>query len=690
MKHTQRRSARRYKCSRNSITLSIDARPTVQALVGESLGILLGILATWAVFTYFPFTSPGVTFLKGALVVVVILMAFSMAIRQARMWKVTIDTSQQCLFLNRQPLAQLSEIKALGVTRIEESGKWVWQGFGIVGRLGRFEFIRDPEPEPVAELIQQIHETCTAPIIETIQTGDLPETTYAAGTVERPFEALARKFWLHADATWLLPRDIRVVAPSAAIPKQTKSYLESVQAELADLGFQLMADIVDHTARFDPMAPAAHSRLMVNADHTVLAIISGVPLSRGTRTFTNIVRQALPQHLALWSESKDKHHRITSTNSHRVTDVHLDDYPLQHLPNSDATTLQRAHQEAMSQCESQAWTRYTQVDDYATSQQARMNEIVALRTWEAGYSDEELKVMVKFSSSQREQLKRELIRFGQARKLASQFSVRDHETDQRSAPPLHQTPVIYPRWAKWGAAAITGLVLAILALWFAKPWRSRLTLPSGQVVTYTEKLTGGATEESTGLPIILTLHGLGDHPDSFAALLHDVPFPARLISPTGPAEYLMGTGWYNTANDKTILDGIETSVALMHEFMEAYQDRHSQASKWTLVGFSQGAYIAYGLAVRHPKGIEAVYALSGGIYLDLPDDYRVEHGPPIYAFHGAADDVIPVEWDTWSSEYVQALGGESYLFVDPGSQHGPKRETLHLLKQLLTRHASQP
>ncbi|MEY4432241.1 MAG: hypothetical protein RLZZ44_371, partial [Bacteroidota bacterium] len=83
------------------------------------------------------------------------------------------------------------------------------------------------------------------------------------------------------------------------------------------------------------------------------------------------------------------------------------------------------------------------------------------------------------------------------------------------------------------------------------------------------------------------------------------------------------------------------------------------AKKITLIGFSQGAILSYGVALSEPEKIKNVIGLSG--YVSEPilkDGFKQNNytNLGIFASHGIVDQVIPIEWARKSDAFLTQLG----------------------------------
>jgi predicted esterase len=68
--------------------------------------------------------------------------------------------------------------------------------------------------------------------------------------------------------------------------------------------------------------------------------------------------------------------------------------------------------------------------------------------------------------------------------------------------------------------------------------------------------------------------------------------------------------------------------------------------------------IAYAMAVRHPDRFAALDPVSGIFIEELlrHDHVDAAHTPPIVAFHGTRDEVIPLEADRDATQLLEARG----------------------------------
>jgi phospholipase/carboxylesterase len=79
-----------------------------------------------------------------------------------------------------------------------------------------------------------------------------------------------------------------------------------------------------------------------------------------------------------------------------------------------------------------------------------------------------------------------------------------------------------------------------------------------------------------------------------------------------------------------------------------------------LVGFSQGAALAFSLALLHPQRVRSVAALSG--FLPRQAGALIESRPldglPVFLAHGSNDDIVPVVEARRAAEALNSAGAQ--------------------------------
>lgn len=130
-------------------------------------------------------------------------------------------------------------------------------------------------------------------------------------------------------------------------------------------------------------------------------------------------------------------------------------------------------------------------------------------------------------------------------------------------------------------------------------------------------------------PLIVLLHGFAGRPEDLEPFAHSIGVGARFVFPEGTADLsefgLPGKGWWpsdGVARASAIQDGVPRDLCdfepaglrQAHEAMSALLDELSaEAAGAPLIfgGFSQGAMLAFDIALRSERAIMGMVQLSG-------------------------------------------------------------------------------
>ena len=210
-----------------------------------------------------------------------------------------------------------------------------------------------------------------------------------------------------------------------------------------------------------------------------------------------------------------------------------------------------------------------------------------------------------------------------------------------------------------GAAALVPVSAADRGLPIGRSvHRLSLHNPVADHVNYLLYVPPGYAQDTTSdWPLILFLHGSeqrGDDPSllddmallAFAEKARDFPFVA--VIPQCP----LNTHW-PPRFVKDVLDTVEGALRI---------DR----TRVYLTGFSMGGYGTWQTAAAFPGTFAAIAPICG--MSDLPDASRLA-GIPIWAFHGARDENVPVTESQKMIETLRRSGADARLTVYPDLAH---------------------
>ncbi|CAH0148706.1 hypothetical protein SRABI76_00737 [Microbacterium oxydans] len=166
-------------------------------------------------------------------------------------------------------------------------------------------------------------------------------------------------------------------------------------------------------------------------------------------------------------------------------------------------------------------------------------------------------------------------------------------------------------------------------------------------------------------PLVLFLHGAGERgADLDRAALHGPPkladagheFPFVLVTP-------------QCAESSQWVAELSTLSGLLDEVVAAHR---IDAARISVTGLSMGGYGTWSMAVRYPDRFAAIAPICGGLWLQSAAPIR---SLPVWAFHGDADDVVPIAATDDIVTELRSLGGDVRFTRYPGVGHDSWTET---------------
>jgi len=158
-------------------------------------------------------------------------------------------------------------------------------------------------------------------------------------------------------------------------------------------------------------------------------------------------------------------------------------------------------------------------------------------------------------------------------------------------------------------------------------------------------------------PLMLFLHGAGERGNDIEKVkVHGPPkliengkkFPFLIVSPQCPEEQ-----WWD----------LDILSALLDDITETYK---IDKTRIYLTGLSMGGYGTWGLATQHPERFAAIAPICGG---GNPKKASVLNKLPVWAFHGAKDQVVPLEQSQLMIDAIKKAGGNPRFTIYPEAEH---------------------
>ena len=194
-------------------------------------------------------------------------------------------------------------------------------------------------------------------------------------------------------------------------------------------------------------------------------------------------------------------------------------------------------------------------------------------------------------------------------------------------------------------------------------------------------------------PLLILLHGYGSDENDLFSFAAELPEELFIISVRAPqAMQPYGNAWYTINFDATGAKWSDDEEAkqsrdLIAKFIdEATANYPVNKDNVSLLGFSQGTILSYGVALSYPEKIKNIIALSG--YINpaiLPEDLETKDYSSLnfYCSHGSVDQVIPVDWARKAPVFLKSLNIK-HAYSEFPVGHGVAPQNFYALKEWLT------
>jgi phospholipase/carboxylesterase len=167
---------------------------------------------------------------------------------------------------------------------------------------------------------------------------------------------------------------------------------------------------------------------------------------------------------------------------------------------------------------------------------------------------------------------------------------------------------------------------------------------------------------------VIWLHGLGADGHDFESVVQALNLPyIQFVLPHAPYRKItLNNGyemraWYDlfglNKDSKQDELGIRASQAEIEAIIQQKISEGIPAERIAIAGFSQGGAIALQTALRYPKKLGGVLALSTYLPISatLPTEKSTENQAiPIFMAHGTFDEVITIQTSQHSRDFMQA------------------------------------
>ncbi len=148
-------------------------------------------------------------------------------------------------------------------------------------------------------------------------------------------------------------------------------------------------------------------------------------------------------------------------------------------------------------------------------------------------------------------------------------------------------------------------------------------------------------------PVLVMLHGLSGDENSMWVFAGRLPERFMLITPRAiyPSP-VGGYSWVPSVNQpEPGIGGFRSAIETLNDLLTSARFPEGDFRQIHLMGFSQGAALAYCFTFLQPERVASLAVLSGFVPdgAELLAGGRPLEGKPVFVAHGTLDEMVPVE-----------------------------------------------
>jgi phospholipase/carboxylesterase len=161
--------------------------------------------------------------------------------------------------------------------------------------------------------------------------------------------------------------------------------------------------------------------------------------------------------------------------------------------------------------------------------------------------------------------------------------------------------------------------------------------------------------------MILMLHGWTGDENSMWIFADRLPKRALLVAPRGRHTTLHGGfGWHEHKMRWPSVDDFRPAAQALMEWISPENFLGCDRKPLMLLGFSQGAALAFTLALLYPERVAAVAGLSGFLpegVATLLEGVPLEN-KPVFLAHGSKDELVEVRRAHLAAQWLRQAGAQ--------------------------------
>ena len=221
------------------------------------------------------------------------------------------------------------------------------------------------------------------------------------------------------------------------------------------------------------------------------------------------------------------------------------------------------------------------------------------------------------------------------------------------------------------------------------------TIRGQRINTSLQYVVKEPTKKESKVPVLIMLHGYGSNESDLFPISNSLDGRFMIFSVQAPNMLPQGGYcWYPLdflpgQKFKYDYEAARKSREQIHSFISnACKTYQLDSTHVFLMGFSQGAMMAYDVALSAPKKIMGVICLSGRMLAEtttLKTDWTAVAGVKFFVGHGKSDNVINISDADKAVEFLKTKKVSSLLYNSYEMQHTISGKELNDLKGWLTK-----
>jgi phospholipase/carboxylesterase len=215
------------------------------------------------------------------------------------------------------------------------------------------------------------------------------------------------------------------------------------------------------------------------------------------------------------------------------------------------------------------------------------------------------------------------------------------------------------------------------------------TVIEPQLLTFRDWTFRLRMTQMTPIRLLILIHGWMGDEDSMWVLTQKLSSKYTILAPRGPFPVPEGgyswrkikPGTWGMASLEDLLPSAEALLAFVDEWSTS---EGVDAGQFDLMGFSQGAAMAFALTLLHPERVRRLAALSGFVPENgeaLLSAHQLS-GKPVFISHGRQDNLIPVEQARSAVRLFEGAGSK-VTYCESDASHRVGKERLKVMEMFL-------